>query len=718
MLSLSTALISFLAFGIVSFINMKEVYDKALVSGRNMGDSTAKFTEQFAVEQAKKRLFALALEKSRRMERGMIEVKSEAESIAMQMSQILSYPENYKPIRLPLPTEKPICSGEAYVHYAPGVDRKSVIHEVDIASNIDDMLKVISNFYEGHNTSSYIGSKNGYLICIDTLINKEGNVVFTKEFNETYDPRERIWYKAAEKDQKTVVTDCYLGADGYLAVTCATPFYDSEGFAGVAGVSTSLEALSQLVTEDILGNTNINFALSNKGEVVLSSAKTGTFAVTEDNKDLRNSVDKIFAKEVVKMTEGKSNVSLVSVDGKEYYIAYASMPTIGWSFGSLIERDEVIQPANVAKEMIIAQSKKFVSTMNSFYMKHVRNILLSLVGIFVLLFWISVVDSKRFVTPIISLTSGVREIAKGNLDKKLDIKSGDEIEMLADSVNNMTSELKQYMENLSKITADKERIATELNVAKNIQAGMLPSVENSFSDKKEFCLSATMTPAKEVGGDFYDFYMLDEKHLAITVADVSGKGVGAALFMVISKTVLKNFALMAASAYSEGREPDLALIMEQANRQLCENNKENMFVTVFMGILDITTGEFAYVNAGHNPPLIRHINEGEFSYIRNVKKNRIIGVSRNSKYLQYRLTLFPGDMLFLYTDGVTEAMNEQKELFNENRLKSTLDTVSVGRDSNEMVLAVQKAVKKHSGDSEQSDDMTMLGLVYKSEEII
>ena len=152
---------------------------------------------------------------------------------------------------------------------------------------------------------------------------------------------------------------------------------------------------------------------------------------------------------------------------------------------------------------------------------------------------------------------------------------------------------------------------------------MLPSVEPDFSNREEFDLAATMTPAKEVGGDFYDFYMLDENHLVLTVADVSGKGVGAALFMVISKTILKNFALIAGSAYSEGREPDLAAIMERVNKQLFKSNEEKMFVTVFFSVLNIKTGEFAYVNAGHNPPLVRHKEYGDFTYIRNTKKNCI-----------------------------------------------------------------------------------------------
>ena len=719
-ISLSTALLSFLAFGSVSFFNMKNIYDKTILVGTGMGEAIAKFTENYAVDQAKERLSVLASEKSKRIELGMSDVKNDAEAIAFQMKQIFSHPEKYNPKKLPNPSEKPIYSGEAYIHFSPDLQNKELsselMQEISLISNIADVLRIKANFYKGRHTSLFIGSKNGYLICIDTLPDEQGIVTFTKEFNETYDPRERPWYKAVEKAGKTVVTDYYLSADGLLSIDCATPYYDSEGFAGVAAVGASLESLYQQVTEDKLGNTNINFTLSDKGEVVLSSSTTGTFSVSEDHRDLRKSADASLAKEIVNMTSGKSDVALVNVDGKEFYLAYSPMPSIGWSYGTLIQRDEVIQPANVAKSIILKQSKEFAVALQSFYMQHLKHIIISLVVIILLLFGISIKTTKVFIGPIVKLTDGVKEIAKGDLDKKLDIKTGDEIEVLADSVNNMTRDLKEYMRHFSNAAAEKERIATELNVAQNIQSGMLPSVEPDFSNRKEFDLAATMIPAKEVGGDFYDFYMYDENHLVVTVADVSGKGVGAALFMVIAKTLLKDLTLIASSTSPAGQEPDLLSIVERANKFLYDNNEERMFVTVFYGILNLKTGEFVYVNAGHNPPMVRYQKEGKFSFIKNEKRNPVLGIKRKIKYQEYRLMLSPGDKLFFYTDGITEAMSGQREQFNENRLKSALDKISDESKANEILSTVYKAVKDHVGDAEQSDDMTMLGLVYRKGE--
>ena len=299
--------------------------------------------------------------------------------------------------------------------------------------------------------------------------------------------------------------------------------------------------------------------------------------------------------------------------------------------------------------------------------------------------------ARRFVKPILELQDGVKQIAQGNLDKTLDVKTGDEIEELADSVNNMSADLKTYISNLSKVTAEKERIATELSVATNIQKGMLPHLEPDFVGNSRFELFASMDPAKEVGGDFYDFYMLDEHRLGITIADVSGKGVPAALFMAISKTILKS-ALM----YVDGKT-NLAGLVEKANRQICSNNEEMLFVTAFVGVLDLKTGIMNFVNCGHNPPLAFY---------------KALGIDEEASYREERLKLAPGDMLFLYTDGVTEAMDPDGRLFSEGRLKESLDRTGGAVAVREILETVRKDVGAFAGTAEQSDDITMVGLRY------
>jgi len=264
--------------------------------------------------------------------------------------------------------------------------------------------------------------------------------------------------------------------------------------------------------------------------------------------------------------------------------------------------------------------------------------------------------------PLSELTQGVKEISAGNLEKKLDIKTNDELQTLAENFNIMTGELKRQMENLTKVTAEKERIATELDVATRIQMSMLPK---NFSVDERVDLFATMKAAKEVGGDLYDFYKLDDNHLFITIADVPGKGVPAALFMVAAITNLRNFTASLKSP------DDLKIAIENTNERLCNNNEGELFVTAFSGVLDLTTGIFRYVNAGHNPPLIRH--HGKIFEELPMELNFVLGGWEDWQYVQQEIQLEAGDTIFFYTDGVTEATDSAGKLYSLERLQKFLN---------------------------------------------
>ncbi len=225
-----------------------------------------------------------------------------------------------------------------------------------------------------------------------------------------------------------------------------------------------------------------------------------------------------------------------------------------------------------------------------------------------------------------------------------------------------------------------------------------------MADRKEFQLYATMDAAKGVGGDFYDFYMTDENHLVVTIADVSGKGVPAALYMMRAKTTLKNLVLMA------NAPDDFAAVVTLANQELCRENEEMMFVTVFFAQLNLTTGELIYVNAGHNPPLVRE--NGKFRYLTQKKKHMMLGAEEDATYEAHRLTLHHNDMLYLYTDGVTEAMDKDSNLYTEERLQSTLNRISSDISTQEILAEVRKDIDAHADGAEQSDDITMLGVRF------
>lgn len=276
-----------------------------------------------------------------------------------------------------------------------------------------------------------------------------------------------------------------------------------------------------------------------------------------------------------------------------------------------------------------------------------------------------------------------------------------EVGELARSFTSMIHDLESYIDNLQVVTREKERINTELTLASDIQAHMLPCIFPPFPEHSEFDIYATMTPAKEVGGDFYDYYMLDNKKIVLVVADVSGKGVPAALFMVITKVLIKNYVQL-------GMEP--SRVFETVNDLLCEGNDADLFVTAWMGMLDLESGVLTYVNAGHNPPLLKSGN-GDFEYVR-CKPALVLAGMEMTRYTQNKLQLHPGDSLFLYTDGVTEATNAANELYGEERLRSFMNQ---HRESGvvEKLHGLKENIDDFVGDAPQFDDITMLAFDLK-----
>ena len=308
---------------------------------------------------------------------------------------------------------------------------------------------------------------------------------------------------------------------------------------------------------------------------------------------------------------------------------------------------------------------------------------------------------KRVVSPINKLSTAAlnyygTETERGHAFSGLNITTGDEIENLSDAMKHMEQDINEYITNLTAVTAEKERIGAELNVATQIQADMLPRIFPTFTDKKEYELFASMDPAKEVGGDFYDFFIIDDTHLGLVVADVSGKGVPAALFMVIAKTLIKNRAMMGGSP---------AEVLAYANDQLCEGNDAELFVTVWLAIIDVTTGKGVAANAGHEHPAIRRAN-GQFE-LSIYKHSVAVATMEGIKFREHEFELGHGDTLFCYTDGVTEATDAHNVLFGNDRL---LEALNKDPDANaeQICKNVKESINEFVGEAPQFDDITML----------
>ncbi|MBO5279071.1 MAG: SpoIIE family protein phosphatase [Lachnospiraceae bacterium] len=337
----------------------------------------------------------------------------------------------------------------------------------------------------------------------------------------------------------------------------------------------------------------------------------------------------------------------------------------------------------------------------------IRNILLVLAVVSICTVFLLYKVKKMVILPVQMISEAADKFARTDYNANLqicaaEIHTQDELEQLNDTFTKMMKDIVGYVSNLAKVTAEKEKISAELNVASSIQESMLPSIFPAFPERKDIDIYATMTPAKEVGGDFYDFFFIDKDHMAVVIADVSGKGVPAALFMVIAKTLLKNEAL---SGKSVGE------IFTSVNQQLVENNKEGMFVTSFMGILELSTGRFTYASAGHNPPLHKE-KEGQFSWVKD-RPSMILAGLEGVSYTEHEMKLKPGDVFFMYTDGVTEALNPEEDFYGEERLINKLNEIDAkGCDLETMLEEVRLDLQRFRDTAMQADDITILIFQY------
>lgn len=324
-----------------------------------------------------------------------------------------------------------------------------------------------------------------------------------------------------------------------------------------------------------------------------------------------------------------------------------------------------------------------------------------LIGLLVLLVIVLFAVNKVIASPLEKLTQYISSYKDGKFEgERLEYKGDDEIKWLQDSFEDMDRKMNDYIEALTTMTAENERIGTELNVATKIQADLLPKIVPEFPNKKELEIFATMTPAKEVGGDFYDFFLIGDNKFGMVMADVSGKGVPAALFMVIAKTLIKN---QAANTKSPSE------ILEIVNNQLCENNASEMFVTCWLGILDIPTGHVDAVNAGHEYPSIMRAN-GDFELLQD-KHGVVLAAMEDMGYKEYGFDLNPGDRLFVYTDGVPEATDAHEELFGTDRMLVALNKHK-SENPEQLLISVKEEIDTFVGEAPQFDDITMLTLTY------
>jgi sigma-B regulation protein RsbU (phosphoserine phosphatase) len=509
------------------------------------------------------------------------------------------------------------------------------------------------------------------------------------DLGKGYDYFKWNWYKTPKSENRAIWSKPYFdeGGGNILMITYSVPFYRSynneKKFTGIVTIDISLEFLQKYISQFKIFDRGYIFMITGDGSYIAHPnssyiLKETIFSVSKKYND--KSVEELGKKMISGKTGFEEYYSYsLNEECKIFYAPLDSMGSTGWSIGVVIPKDELF-------------SELYSVTKQLFF--------IGLIGYILTLFLI-IFFSNRITLPLRKFASATVDIGDGDFNAYLpDIKSKDEIGVLSNSFKTMQSKLIDYIANLKTTTAAKEKIEQELSIAREIQESIIP---HHFPKAKEFELFALLKPARDVGGDLYDFFMIDDDHLCFAIGDVSGKGVPAALFMAITKTLLRAKA-------SITLKPDIILM--RMNNELCKDNDTSMFVTFFLGILNIRTGELEYCNAGHNPPLIHREKEG-FNYF-NIDKNIPLGITENFEMRTNTMYLKPEDIFFLYTDGVTEAMDPDNQEFSDEKLLNTLSSLK-----DESVTTILKnllfSVEMHAGGADQSDDITMMVVKFTGE---
>ncbi len=493
------------------------------------------------------------------------------------------------------------------------------------------------------------------------------------------------WYQIPRELGKLEWSEPYFdeGAGNITMSTCSVPFYSEIGgkkqLKGIVTADVSLDSLTNLISSVKILKTGYAALISRNGMVLAHPLKDAVmnesfFSIAEARND--TSLRELGKK----MIRGETGFILYkSLVGVRSWMYYAPIRSTGWTLAVVFPEAEMLE--NVTRLSMTMAA-------------------MGLAGILLLV--VAVVSiASRITKPLRLLAAATDELAAGNFDVELpQVRSKDEVGVLTHDFQVMKESLKEYIKNLTETTAAKERIQSELDVATDIQASLLPRLFPAFPDRSEFDIFASMDPAKEVGGDFYDFFFIDSNNLCFLIADVAGKGVPAALYMMVTKTLLK----------SEGQrigEPDQ--ILAYVNNVLAADNDSCMFATVFCAILDIRSGEVRFANAGHNPPLL--IDSSGVRYL-TVKSGFVLGPMEDTTYETERLIMQPGDTLFLYTDGVTEATNFADELYGEPQLQAALQCGPT-EELTDMLHNIRAEVTRHANGAPQSDDVTMVAVKYR-----
>ena len=506
--------------------------------------------------------------------------------------------------------------------------------------------------------------------------------------DENYEYFYMDWYQIPKMTNAPYWSEPYFdeGGGNILMTTYSVPFYTflkgRKTFTGIVTIDVSLEWLTKIMSEVKIFSTGYAFLLSRNGVIISHPNKAyvmneSIFTIAKENNQpgMRN-----IGREMI---SGKSNFASADFKSKYHpgklWINYRGLPSSHWSIAVIYPEKEMFAALHRINYILLFLIIAGLSLLSFFTIKIINNL----------------------TEPLKHFAVSARLIAEGNFNVRLpEIKTEDEMKELYNSFSYMQKELSEYIVNLKATTTAKEKIESELRIAKEIQMAMIPHIFPPFPDLPQVDVFAVLKSAKEVGGDLYDFFVIDGNKFCFAIGDVSGKGVPASLYMAVTRTLVRSIS---------DKETAPSVIVSSLNKSLSSNNESSMFVTFFLGILDLATGELKYCNAGHNPPVVIR-QKGAVAMFD--KTSFIpVGLFEDYEYGESTLQFGPGDKIFLYTDGINEAENAENKLFGDENLMSIIrkNTFSSPR---ELISRMEEGVALHVDGCAQSDDITMMTIVY------
>lgn len=639
-------------FGIMSMFNIQKKAEDALI------------------DQAKENLTAVIEKKTELANQKLEDYSAMVKEFTYYVEDIMANPKNNK--RFDLRSMDTYDTGELVYSFAladESYDWDALKPDAELFANVAHRFyPVIKENAEFINTV-YFGFDNGLLLSYDNASESVPPELMYYNYLDT------DWYKLAKEKKEVFFTDAYTDSFGRgLTISCVGPIRDKNGnICGALGMDILVTDLYNEIIDLDLGNDASVLILNENGNLISLDPE-------ENNADTNTAGRHMEASDLQRMASFPDGIILREGN----YFAFDTIQSLGWKLCVRVPQWHVLERANSIGQSIVSSMIMF------------------LVFFFIILISVVIIIyefAEKITRPLIDLTKDVGEISSGNLDYRANIPGNDEIGDLAVRFNEMAASLKAHIENLTKINAEKQRMAAELDVAAKIQLDTLPV---DFPERDDIDVFAFMKPAKDVGGDFYDFFFIDDDHIAFVMADVSGKGIPAALFMVISKFVIHQVAMYGGTTGET---------LTKVNKILCENNHSGFFVTAWLGILTISTGELRYTNAGHEYPAIKRAGSDKFELYES-DNFPPLATADNIEYAEEKLTVGKGDRVFLYTDGVPDAKSPDGEhLGIDNMLKAFSDMPD--SDMKTELIQMRKNMAEFVEYEMPFDDVTMLGFMLK-----